>query len=128
MAKEVICVDTSVLIDYYRKKDKSKSRFFELSKKFSLFSVSSVTEFEIYVGSNEEQDRFWNHFFENFIVLSFDGKAAREAAKISSRLKMKNKRVEIPDLMIAATAIVYGCSLATLNKKDFELIESLELV
>lgn len=33
MDKELICVDTSVLIDYYRKKNKSKTKLVELSKK-----------------------------------------------------------------------------------------------
>ena len=44
MENSIVCLDTSVLIDYYRKKDKSKSLFFKLTEKYSVFAVFTVTE------------------------------------------------------------------------------------
>ena len=52
MENQVICLDTSVLIDYFRKVIKSKSFFYELTNEFDLFAVSAITEYEIYYGSN----------------------------------------------------------------------------
>ena len=128
MEKEIICVDTSVLIDYFRKKDKSKSFFYELTKQYSLFAVSVVTEYEIYRGSNFEQDKFWDSFFEFIIVLPFDKEVDKVAVKISRELKSKNLQIDIPDIFISATAIQNNLKLATLNKKHFERIGTLKLI
>ena len=89
MENTLICLDTSVLIDYYRKKDKSKSLFFRLTEQFSLFAVSAVTEYELYLGNSEEQNIFWDEFFTQITVLPFDTKAARNAANIYKQLKAK---------------------------------------
>jgi tRNA(fMet)-specific endonuclease VapC len=124
----IVCLDTSVLIDYYRKKDKSKSLFYKLTKGYSLFAVSSITEYEIYSGSNPEQDKFWDDFFKLVLVLPFDSEVNKIAVKLSRTLKAKSKSIEIPDLFIGATALKHNLKLATLNKKHFERIENLELI
>ncbi len=124
----IVCLDTSVLIDYYRKKDKSKSLFYKLTKEYSLFAVSAITEYEIYSGSNPEQDKYWNDFFRLILVLPFDSDVNKIAVKESRALKVKNKSIEIPDLLIGATALKHKLKLATLNKKHFERLEDLELI
>jgi len=43
MENEVVLLDTSILIEYYRKKDKSKSVLFHLFQVYSIFAVSAVT-------------------------------------------------------------------------------------
>ena len=60
MEKKIICLDTSVLIDYYRKVLKSQSFFYTLTESYDLFAISAITEYEIYCGSNPEQDLYWN--------------------------------------------------------------------
>lgn len=39
MESELICLDTSVLIDYFRKTNKKNSFLAELTQKYSHFSV-----------------------------------------------------------------------------------------
>ena len=58
MEEKMICLDTSVLIDYYRKKDKSKSLLFNLTKVYPFFAVTAITEYELYSGNSEEQNFF----------------------------------------------------------------------
>ena len=128
MEKSLICLDTSILIDYYRKKDKSKSLFFKLTERYSLFAVSSVTEYELYLGNSEEQNIFWNKFFSQITILPFDTKAAKIAAGIYKQLKAKNKLIEVPDILIAGTAMQNNLVLATLNRKHFERITGLNIV
>ena len=55
MANEVILLDTSILIDYFRKKDKINSLFLKLSDQYAEFRISVITEFEIYSGAKLEQ-------------------------------------------------------------------------
>jgi tRNA(fMet)-specific endonuclease VapC len=128
MADEVICLDTSVLIDYFRKVDKSKSFFYELTKEYDLFAVSAITEYEIYFGSNSEQDLYWDEFFNLIISLPYNSEANRITTKIERDLRKRNKTIDKPDMMIAATAIANNMKLATLNVKHFERIAGLELI
>ena len=105
MENPIICLDTSVLIDYYRKKNKSKSLFFKLTKDYSVFAVSAITEYELYIGNSQEQNIFWNDFFSKIIVLPFDTKTVEQAVNIYKQLKQQNKLIDVPDIMIAGTAL-----------------------
>jgi predicted nucleic acid-binding protein len=128
MENQIICLDTSILIDYFRKVNKQKSFFYELTKEYDLFAVSAITEYEIYYGSNSEQDLFWDEFFNMIVSLPYNSKANRITTMIERELKRKNKRIDKPDLMIAGTAIANNMKLATLNIKHFERINELELI
>ncbi|MBU0489862.1 MAG: type II toxin-antitoxin system VapC family toxin [Bacteroidetes bacterium] len=127
MEAGVVFIDTSVLIDYYRKKDKQKSLFFELSATYSTFVVSVITEYEIFIGSQtSEQEKFWNEFFKRVIVLPFDSDVNKTAVKIYRELKAQNKLIDVPDIFIAATAINCNVNFATLNLKHFERIGNIK--
>ena len=58
----------AILIDYYRKKNKSKTKFVQLSTKYN-FSISVVTKLEILVGVNPEQRIFWQEVFQKMKIL-----------------------------------------------------------
>jgi len=126
--EKIICLDTSILIDYYRKRDKSKSAFFQLTQKYHLFAVSIITEYEILVGSNPEQELFWRDFFDRVTILPFNNMVNKAAVVITKQLKSENKMIEIPDLFIGATSIANHISIATLNLKHFRRIKDLEIV
>lgn len=128
MANEVICLDSSILIDYFRKSKKENSFFFELSNQYSSFAVSVITEFEILSGSNQKQKEFWDQFFRYILVIPFDHKANEEAIKIFHDLKKKRNLIDLPDLFIGATAKAHDLKLATLNEKDFSRISGLKIL
>ena len=128
MESEIICLDSSVLIEYYRKKNKSNSFFYSLTEKYNRFAISVITEFEVYSGSNETQDKFWNDLFEKITVLDFTSDINKKAIAISRKLRKQNKQIAIPDLLIGATSLSSEIKLATLNKKDFSKIDGLELI
>lgn len=121
-------VDTSVLIDYFRKKDKSKTRLFTLSQKFEILCISSITEFEIYTGAKDEQIAFWKTILANFIVFPFDSDAAEMAVKIKNKLKQLRKSIDTADLFIASIAVAQNLTFDTLNQKHFDCIEDLKLL
>jgi predicted nucleic acid-binding protein len=124
----MICLDTSILIDFFRKEKKENSLFFRLTQQYRIFTVSVITEYEIFVGSNQEQQEFWENFFSRIVVLPFDSASSQMAVQIFKDLKAKNKLIEIPDILIAATAMQNNLPLATTNLKHFDRIEGLELV
>ncbi len=99
-------IDTSILIDYFRKSDKANSRLIAHFKQYNQLYISSITAFEVYNGAAESLKQFWEEMRLRLIILDFDGKAAIKAAEIVGQLKAKRKTIDKPDLFIAATATV----------------------
>ena len=128
MEEGKIIIDTSILIDYFRKTDKEKTRLVRHFRRYQSIYISSITEFEIYNGATEAHKEFWDKMLTRITVLDFDRIAAREAATIVSELKTKRKSIDKPDLFIAATAIVHEMTFDTLNTKHFKNIDRLKLL
>lgn len=128
MESQVILLDTGVLIEFFRKKDKSKSYLFKLSDQYSNFAVSAITKYEVMVGSTADQQEFWNGFFGTVEVIPFDEGCCSSAVLIYKSLKLKNKLIGIEDLLIGATALANDFELATLNRQHFERIKELKLI
>lgn len=123
-----IVIDTSILIDFYRKEKKEKSRFYQLIERNHSFAISVITEYEIFVGSNGIQDKYWNQFFEKVEILPLTSEIIKEAVQIYRRMKKSNSLIEIPDILIGATAKYHNLKIATLNNKHFDRIGGLEMV
>ena len=128
MADKKIMVDSTILIDYFRKTDKINSKLVSHFKNYDQLYISSVTEFEVINGATQAHLQFWDGMLTRFAILDFDSKAARQAANIVAQLKTKRKTIDKPDLFIAATAVVNGLTLDTLNTKHFIHIDSLHLL
>lgn len=128
MADKIVLLDTSVLIDLFRKSDKENSVLVSLIRQGYTYCISSVTEYEIYTGTTSGQIGFWNNFLQKTEVLSFDKNVARVAVEINRELKRKRKLIDTADLFIAATAVPNNLPFATLNKKHFDRIDNLLIV
>lgn len=124
----MILLDSSILIDFFRKKDKTKTTFFRLIDIYQSFAISSVTLYEIGIGAKSDDQKFWDNLFRNFIVLPFDGNAAKTAIKIRSDLKRLKFNLDFADLQIASIAISQDIPLSTLNLKHFEQVPGLKLI
>ncbi|MDP3665224.1 MAG: type II toxin-antitoxin system VapC family toxin [Sediminibacterium sp.] len=128
MADKIVLVDTSILIDLFRKTDKANATLVALVKQGYIYCISAITEYEIYTGATLGQISFWNTFLETTEVLAFDKTVAKVAVEINSDLKIKRKQIAIPDLFIAATAISSNLPFATLNRKHFDRIDGLNII
>ena len=127
MDKKLICLDTSILIDYYRKKNKEKTKFVELSKSYK-FAISVITKLEILTGIREEQHDFWTKIFMKIQIIPLQEKDVEIASEIIQSLTKRNKIKGLKDILIASSAIANNLKIATLNIKDFERIETLNLL
>jgi predicted nucleic acid-binding protein len=128
MADKIVLVDTSILIDLFRKTDKANSALVSLVRQGYIYCISAVTEYEIYTGTTSEQVDFWDDFLEKANVLVFDQTVAKVAVDLNKDLKRKRKLIDVADLFIAATAISNNLPLATLNKKHFDRIDGLTII
>src|SRR3989338_6196586 len=117
-----ILVDTSIIIDYLRQKDKSETIQFKLEKGSSKLFISIVTHAESYSGKDiwerNEAKEILKKLLSGFQILPLDEGLSEKAGAIRAR-----HDITIADAIISATAIHHKLDLATLNKKDFEKID-----
>ncbi|BAU55023.1 type II toxin-antitoxin system VapC family toxin [Mucilaginibacter gotjawali] len=129
MGEKLALLDTSILIEFFRKTNKANSRFYQLFDTFDLFSISVITEYEIFIGATSAiQKDYWKDFPERITIISLDSEIVQTAIILSEELKRTRNLIDSADLFIAATAIHHDLPLATLNNKHFDRIGNLKLV
>jgi predicted nucleic acid-binding protein len=128
MEVKKVLVDSSILIDYFRKTNKDRTEWMKLTDQKFKFATSVIAKYEIYSGATDQQLELWDSIFSNIEVIPILEKSVDMAICINATLKRERKQIAIPDLLIAATAVLDKMPLATLNKRHFERIASLELI
>lgn len=124
----MILLDSSIIIDHFRKTNKTKTPFFKLASENNILAISTITEFEISVGNTSLHRYYWENLLEDLHILPFDSSCCNVAIEIHQGLKKSNKLIGLADLIIGSTAIVNNISLATLNVKHFRRIEGIKLL
>lgn len=125
----MVVLDTSVIIDHLRqtKKETALIRLVKQHPKESLaLSIISVTE--LYEGQStkdSQKEQALLAVISPLRILPYNYEVAELAGKIARDL---SHPIELADAAIAATAIVNGSALFTLNKKDFTGIKNLNLI
>lgn len=121
-----LLLDTSVIIDFLRRKDKSESLFYKLSKEELHISIISHTE--LFAGKSiwEKQEAYeiLLEVFKGVTIIPLIEDISEKAGYI----RAYNQSNSLIDSIIAATALHHKLDLATLNMKDFEKIKSLSLL
>jgi tRNA(fMet)-specific endonuclease VapC len=128
-----VIFDTSVLIGLERE----SSRLDKLiaGREEEAFGVSVITVSELLHGVHRAdsekrkiiREAFVEKIIETFPVFAFDLGASRIYAAIWASLAKKGKAVGAHDLIIAATCISLGFSLATLDLRAYGLIKGLAI-
>ena len=127
--ENLICLDSSVLIDFFRKKKSEKSFFIKITESgFSGFYIPVTVEFEIYFGATVQQINFWDNLFDDFIIVPYTRAVNKIAIDLARTLKRGNVLIDYKDLTIAATALQVRSPLATINAKHFKHIKGLSVI
>lgn len=124
----MILVDTSILIDYFRKQNKEKTILYQLFSENEDLAISVITKYELMVGSNPQQDLFWIALLQKVNVISLDESIIDETVKIKKELKAKNQEIGLADMLIAATSKFHQFKLATLNVNHFKRVNQLQIL
>ena len=124
----MILLDSSILIELFRKKNKEKTLFYSLSKTYSDFCISSVTNYEIGIGNRKLHSEYWIELSNNLLILPFDKECSDIAVSVYLDLLKVNKIIDLADILIGATALTHNIPIATLNEKHFNRIKGLEII
>jgi predicted nucleic acid-binding protein len=124
----MISLDSSVLIDFFRLRDKKRSLYQMLHKEHNEFAISAIAKYEVVIGAKRDELDTWADEFKNMTFLETNDDVVLAAREIYMQLKRDNKLIEARDIIIAATAIVYRMPLATLNHNHFSRIDGLDII
>ncbi len=122
MDKKVL-VDTDIIIKSYRGNSTIYKELLAIKEKFA---VSVVTAFELLNGANNiKQLASTRKELKAYTILHFDTEISVLALQLFSKYSITRK-LQIADLLIAATALHFNLELYTDNKKHYDFIEGLK--
>ncbi|MFV1917423.1 MAG: PIN domain-containing protein [Patescibacteria group bacterium] len=124
----MVILDTNIIIDHLRQ-NKKGTAFDKIAQSFSKKSlaISIISAQELYEGEStkdEEKEKVLISVINSIRILPYTYEVATLAGRIARDLK---RSIGFADAAIAASAIINGYQLYTLNKKHFQGIKELEL-
>jgi len=121
----MILCDTNIFIEVFRK---NFSIRLELEKiGYENVAISDVIKAELFFGASNKVDLLnVKKSIADFYVLTIQSEIAKIAVDFVENYCLSQK-LNLPDALIAATAIYYDVELFTLNQKDFRFIPNIKL-
>jgi len=121
---EIILCDSNVMIDWINHRQKAID---ELSLIEAHIAISIVTEYEIIAGAqNKIMQKRFEKLLNNYTIVLLDSDISFLGINLYKKYKLSHG-LDMPDSLIAATAIELALPLFTYNIKDFQYIPGLQL-
>lgn len=122
-----ILLDSDVLIDAGRGVTAAVDVLEEASKKHVL-AISIITQMELIVGCrNKSELQAAERFLQRFSVLLPSEAACDEAVNLLRTYRLSHG-LQIPDALIAATALTERLQFVSKNQRDYRFISHLQLL
>jgi len=120
----VIC-DTNIFIEIFRQNFLIRSELEKIG--YENIVVPDVVKAELFFGARDKIDLFnIKKSIKDFHILSILPEISRIAVDFVENYCLSQK-LNLPDALIAATAIYHNMELFTLNIKDFKFIPDIKL-
>jgi tRNA(fMet)-specific endonuclease VapC len=122
-------IDTDICSAYLRGHSAVASRFFQYTGRLYI-SVVTIAELTHWINSRNTPARFLAGFaslIDGFEVVDVDRPVADLCGNIAAQLSEIGKRPALPDMLIAATALVHDLTVVTHNVRDFHRVPGLRI-
>jgi predicted nucleic acid-binding protein len=115
-----VLLDTDVLIDLLRGRAATKAFLLEATGQ-SVPCCSVISVAELGAGMRTAEEGPTSALLDSLVIFP----VTREIAEVAGRFKRttRNRRLELADCLIAATAVVEGAAVATRNVRDYPMPE-----
>jgi predicted nucleic acid-binding protein len=125
MEEELVLCDTNVFIHFFNGNEETIAIFEKFGDKRVL--IPSVTVMELYQGmGNKTELNNMKKKIKNYSILHFNTDVSRLAIEYSNKFRLSHN-LQIPDAIIAASAVTFQLPLFTYNLKDFDYIPNINL-
>jgi tRNA(fMet)-specific endonuclease VapC len=122
-------LDTNICSAHMRRPGGLAHRFMQYN---SRLAIPTIVLAELYAGAYRHPNParlllLIEDLLREVNVLDFDAECAEQFGKLRGALLQQGVSVSVPDLMIAAVALVHDLTLVTHNTSDFECISNIRL-
>lgn len=126
----IYLIDSDWVIDYLKGMPQAITLLRALA--YDGAAISLITYGEVYEGiygsaDPQTSEEGFHNFLTGVTVLPLDQPIMQRFARIRDELRRKGQRIGDLDLLIAATALQHGLTLATRNTAHFQRIDGLVL-
>ena len=129
MTPSPVLLDTDVLSALMRKNPAAVSKAQSYLRAHRHFTLSIITRYEILRGLKAKgasrQSAAFDHFCARNSILPLTDDVIVKAAEIYADLYQRGALIGDADLLIAASAMLHGCGVATNNERHFRRISGL---
>jgi predicted nucleic acid-binding protein len=127
--RPVVLLDTDIFINFLRGREE-EGNFFYRAVVLGEFRAcySSINELELFAARHldSEQEKAINELLASMQRLDVSAPVSRLAGRLLGEYR-KNRGLEMPDAIIASTAIVHSATLISRNTKHYAFIPGLLL-
>jgi predicted nucleic acid-binding protein len=121
----MILCDTNILIDFYKNRSDIVGELHQIGHQ--NIAISSVSQAELYFGAlNKNELRQIKDHLSLLDRIPITKPISDQFIELMEKYALSHK-LTIPDGLIAATALVHGYELYTLNTRDFRYLPKLQL-
>ena len=121
---EEIILDTNILIEIL----KNNKDTIKVVNQYEIHIISEISKMELFYGSLDKRELIkLNKFVSIFNIVPINESISNIASDLIFKYANSHK-LDIPDSLIAATALYHNKALFTYNVKDFRYIENIKLV
>jgi predicted nucleic acid-binding protein len=117
----LLLLDSTVLIDALRNRNQRRTWLEQLVLSGKVLATSVISIAEVYGGLRPGEEAATRRHLANLEWLPVSALIAEQAGLIKAGLSRQGRTHSIADMIIAATAIEYGCALATDNQMHFQI-------
>lgn len=118
-----ILLDTSVLIDVLRHRNRRREALAELVRAHQSLATTSLNVAELYAGMRPGEEEPTEALLAGLECFDLTSSSARLAGKLKNQWSKRGRTLALADALIAAIAIEQRCALLTDNRKDFPMPE-----
>ena len=126
----IYCLDTDILIEYFRGSEAMKRKIESLTDEDSL-GLIWLTFYEffkgIFVSGKLDEEKFLQELAKTCIILEPSYEAAKIGGEIYAALKKEGKLINDADILIASVVKAHNAVLVTNNEEHFSRIEGLKI-
>lgn len=121
----IVLCDTNIFIELFKGNQEVVKEVQKIRDQNVAISIVSASEL-VYGALNKKELAVWMRNIEDLITFQLDEAISERAFELMKRYSLSHD-LDLPDSLIAATALVKGVPLYTLNVKGFRYIEGINL-